>query len=395
MGLGIVVQKYGGSSVADVERLGRVAERVVRARRDGYDVVVIVSAMGDTTDALTRLARQVDPNPPRRELDMLLTAGERISMALLSMAIQRRGCEAISFTGSQSGILTSDRHSGATILEVRPHRVLDELHRGRVVIVAGFQGMSYRREITTLGRGGSDTTALAMAAALQAERAEIYSDVDGIYTADPRLVERARHLPRLDCDVVEEMAEAGARVLHGPALRFAREAGVPIHCRASFPEVHGTGETVVAADAPPAQGPVAVVLQRDVVAFGTERPAALRRAVRAAERAGLTVRDLRTDERGGEALLVASEVPDWPLVRERLLEEAGPGVDLREGLHRLSLVGRYGQATREQAERLVREAASEPVLRRVRAPLRTSWVLEGEGAARAAARALHARFFEA
>ncbi len=394
MGLGIVVQKYGGSSVADVERLGRVADRVVRARRDGYDVVVIVSAMGDTTDALTRLARQVDPNPPRRELDMLLTAGERISMALLSMAIQRRGCEAISFTGSQSGILTSDRHSGATILEVRPHRVLDELHRGRVVIVAGFQGMSYRREITTLGRGGSDTTALAMAAALQAERAEIYSDVDGIYTADPRLVEGARHLPRLDCEVVEEMAEAGARVLHGPALRFAREAGVPIHCRATFPERHGEGETVVTPDAAPTEGPVAVVLQDEVVRLATDDAATLRRAVRAAERAGLTVRDLQAEERGGEAMLVASEVPDWPLVRDRLREAGGPRLRLQEGLHRLSLVGRYGRATLEPAEHLVGEHAGGAVRRRVRAPLRASWLLEGEEAARAATRALHTRFFE-
>jgi uridylate kinase len=188
----IVVQKYGGSSVADVDRIRQVAERVMRTQQAGYDVAVVVSAMGDTTDELLALARKVSPNPARRELDMLLSAGERISMALLSMAIRELGGDAISFTGSQSGIITNDRHVDARIIEVRPFRVQDELARGRVVVIAGYQGVSYRREVTTLGRGGSDTTAVAMAAALGAEWCEICSDVDGVYTTDPRIVPQAR-----------------------------------------------------------------------------------------------------------------------------------------------------------------------------------------------------------
>ena len=192
--MSIVVQKYGGSSVADVARIQQVAERVMRTRAQGHDVVVVVSAMGDTTDELLALAKQVSANPDRRELDMLLTAGERISMALLSMAIRELGGDAISFTGSQSGIITNDRHVDARIVEVRPFRVQDELARGKIVVIAGYQGVSYSREVTTLGRGGSDTTAVAMAAALGAEYCEICSDVDGVYTADPRVVPAARRI---------------------------------------------------------------------------------------------------------------------------------------------------------------------------------------------------------
>src|SRR5260370_440441 len=190
--MSIVVQKYGGSSVADVTRIKEVAGRVMRTRRTGHDLVVVVSAMGDTTDDLLALARQVSANPDRRELDMLLTAGERISMALLSMAIRELGGDAISFTRSQSGIITNDRHVDGRIIEVGPFRVQDELARGKIVVIAGYQGVSSRREVTTLGRGGSDTTAVAMAAALGAEYCEICSDVDGVYTADPR-AERRGH----------------------------------------------------------------------------------------------------------------------------------------------------------------------------------------------------------
>ncbi len=236
----IIVQKYGGSSVADVEKLGRVADRVVAARRSGADVVVVVSAMGKATDGLLGLARQAASfhggaaDPPRRELDMLLSTGERVSMALLSIAIQARGFEAISFTGSQSGILTNDRHFDARIIEVRPHRIEDELARGKIVIVAGYQGMSYRREITTLGRGGSDTTAVALAAALEAERCEIYSDVDGVYSADPRAVPDARHLPELSHEMLQEMAECGAKVVCAQAVEWARRAGIAIYARSTF-----------------------------------------------------------------------------------------------------------------------------------------------------------------
>ncbi len=237
--MSIVVQKYGGSSVADVTKIRLVAERVMRTKQAGHDVVVVVSAMGDTTDELLALAKQVSPNPPRRELDMLLTAGERISMAVLSMAIKELGGDAISFTGSQSGIVTNDRHVDARIVEVRPYRVEDELARGRIVVIAGYQGVSYRREVTTLGRGGSDTTAVAMAAALGAEYCEICSDVDGVYTADPRVVPQARRIGTLSYEETQELAESGAKVLNAQAVEFAKEAGIAIYARATASALPG------------------------------------------------------------------------------------------------------------------------------------------------------------
>src|SRR3954453_4356373 len=246
----VIVQKYGGSSVADVEKIGRVADRVVAAKREGHDVVVVVSAMGKTTDGLIELARRAAESgggggePPRRELDMLVSTGERVTMALLSIAIHARGHDAISFTGSQSGILTNDRHFDARIIEVRPHRIHDELARGRIVIVAGYQGMSYKREITTLGRGGSDTTAVALAAALAAERCEIYSDVDGVYSADPRVVGDPKHLPDMDLSMLGEMAEAGAKVLNAQAVEWARRSKIVIHARKTADPVGGARETV-------------------------------------------------------------------------------------------------------------------------------------------------------
>ncbi len=267
--MSIVVQKYGGSSVADVEKIRAVAERVMRTRRAGHDVVVVVSAMGDTTDDLLALAKKVSPNPDRRELDMLLSAGERISMALLSLAIRELGGDAISFTGSQSGIITNDRHIDARIIEVRPFRVQDELARGRVVVVAGYQGVSYRREVTTLGRGGSDTTAVAMAAALGAEYCEICSDVDGVYTADPRVVHDARRIGVLSYEETQELAESGAKVLNAQAVEFAKTAGIAIYARATASALPGADPsadgTIVRKNAPRTPGSVAgVASERDV-----------------------------------------------------------------------------------------------------------------------------------
>jgi len=229
----IVVQKYGGSSMADADKICAVAKRVIRTRDQGHQVVVIVSAMGDTTDHLLEMARKVSPNPERRELDMLLSAGERIAMALLSMAIRELGGDAISFTGSQAGIITNDRHVDARIIEVRPFRVQDELACGKIVIIAGFQGVSYRKEVTTLGRGGSDTTAVAMAAALDAEWCEICSDVDGVYSADPRVVPQAKRVDVLSYEEMQEMAESGAKVLNAQAVEFAKERGIAIYARAT------------------------------------------------------------------------------------------------------------------------------------------------------------------
>jgi aspartate kinase len=236
----IVVQKYGGSSVSDVEKIRKVAQKV-RAKRDaGYQVVVVVSAMGDTTDELLTLAKKVSDDPPRRELDMLLTCGERVSMALLSMALHELECSAISFTGSQSGIITTDDHSQARIVEVRPQRVLDSLQAGKVVIVAGYQGVSRNREVTTLGRGGSDTSAVALAAALNAEACEIYSDVDGIFSADPRVVPEAKKLESVSYDEMQELASAGARVLNAQAVEFAKRHGIVVHALSAHQAGQGT-----------------------------------------------------------------------------------------------------------------------------------------------------------
>jgi len=307
-----VVQKFGGSSVADPERLGQVADRVAATARSGRRVVVVVSAMGKSTDQLLELARSVTKEPPRRELDMLLSTGERISMALLAMALEARGLSAISFTGSQSGILTNDRHSGARIIEVRPIRIEDELERGKVVIVAGFQGMSYKREITTLGRGGSDTTAVALAAALGAD-CEIYSDVDGVYSADPRVVAEAARLESLGYDEMQELAEHGAKVLNAQAVAWAARAGIVIHARASSGSTQETRivSSTVGSTARVVTGTKRVTLVRgpeSVLTILTEEGIALRGASSSSDAGSDTwVR------------LVRDDIPDWARVERRLV----------------------------------------------------------------------------
>jgi aspartate kinase len=239
--VGIVVQKYGGSSVADAAGIKRVAQRIVSTKKQGHDVVVVVSAMGDTTDDLIDLANQVSPLPPARELDMLLTAGERISMAVLAMAIHDLGHDARSFTGSQAGVITDAVHGRAKIIDVTPGRIEAALSEGAIAIVAGFQGVSQTtKDITTLGRGGSDTTAVALAVALGAEVCEIYSDVDGIFTADPRIEPRARKIPRISYEETLEMAAQGAKILHLRCVEYARRYTMPIHVRSSFSEKEGT-----------------------------------------------------------------------------------------------------------------------------------------------------------
>jgi aspartate kinase len=239
--VGIVVQKYGGSSVADATGIKRVAQRIVATRKLGHDVVVVVSAMGDTTDELIDLAHEVSPLPPPRELDMLLTAGERISMAVLAMAIGNLGHEAQSFTGSQAGVITDSSHGKAKIIDVTPGRIERALAQGAIAIVAGFQGVSQEgKDITTLGRGGSDTTAVALAAALHAEVCEIYTDVDGVFTADPRIVATARRIPHISPEEMLEMAAGGAKILHLRCVEYARRHDVPIHVRSSFSTKQGT-----------------------------------------------------------------------------------------------------------------------------------------------------------
>ncbi len=239
--MALVVQKYGGSSVADADGIKRVAQRIVATRKAGHSVVVVVSAMGDTTDELQDLAAQVSPLPPGRELDMLLTAGERISMALLAMAIANLGLEARSFTGSQAGVITDSAHGKARIIDVTPGRISSALGEGAIPIVAGFQGVSQNgKDITTLGRGGSDTTAVALAAALEADVCEIYTDVDGVFTADPRIVRTARRIPWISYEEMLEMAACGAKILQLRCVEYARRYGIPIHVRSSFSNRTGT-----------------------------------------------------------------------------------------------------------------------------------------------------------
>jgi aspartate kinase len=239
--MGLIVQKYGGSSVADAEGLKRVANRIVATKRAGHQVVVVVSAMGDTTDELIELANQVSPLPNGRELDMLLTAGERISMALLAMAIGNTGHEARSFTGSQAGVITDSAHGRARIIDVTPGRIQEALDAGAIAIVAGFQGISQdTKDVTTLGRGGSDTTAVALAAALDADVCEIYTDVDGVFSADPRVVPTARKLKTVTYEEMLELAASGAKILHLRCVEYARRYDLPIHVRSSFTNNEGT-----------------------------------------------------------------------------------------------------------------------------------------------------------
>ena len=243
-GSGIIVQKYGGSSLSDLSAVRRVARRVIAAVDSGYRVVVVVSAMGNTTHELLAVAKSISESPPTRELDMLVSVGERVSMALLAMAIQELGHSAVSFTGSQSGIITDQHHVAARVLEVRPARIQSALDAGKVVVVAGFQGVSTAREVTTLGRGGSDTTAVVLAAALRAEYCEICSDVDGVYSADPRVVPTATRLQEMTLDSALALGRAGAKVLLADAVERARELGVRLHASATS-QVSGSGTDLV------------------------------------------------------------------------------------------------------------------------------------------------------
>jgi aspartate kinase len=236
----VIVQKYGGTSVADAARIRAVAERILGARREGHDVVVVVSAMGDTTDELAGMAHALTPMPNPRELDLLLTAGERVAMSLLAIAINAAGYPAASYTGSQAGIITDTAHGRAKIIDIRPGRILEALAKGNIVIVAGFQGVSTAYDVTTLGRGGSDTTAVALAAALGAEACEIYTDVPGVFTADPRIVPEARRLHAVSYEEMLELAASGARVLQLRSVEYARTHGVRVHVRSSFTDEPGT-----------------------------------------------------------------------------------------------------------------------------------------------------------
>jgi aspartate kinase len=312
---GIVVQKYGGSSVADADKIKLVAARIARTKAAGKKVCVVVSAMGKTTNQLIEKAKSISQSPSRRELDMLLTCGEREAMSLLSMACAEVGLEAISFTGSQAGILTNDRHSGARIVEVRPFRIEDELDRGKVVIVAGFQGVSYKREITTLGRGGSDTTAVALAGALRADYCEICSDVDGVYTADPRIVDAATLLQAISHDEMLELAAQGAKVLHDAAVEFARKSGIALYARATNKDGGGTRIDF----SPERERQVAAVTgQGSLIRIRVAGGAAVEHCLQIFEAASIPLTHLDLEGKELRAWFTIADVPDWGDVRRRL-----------------------------------------------------------------------------
>ena len=396
--MAVIVQKYGGSSVADLQKLRTVAERVMHTKRQGHDVVVVVSAMGDTTDELLTMAKQVSPNPDRRELDMLLSAGERISMALVSMAIRELGGDAISFTGSQSGIITSDRHVDARIIEVRPFRVQDELARGRIVVIAGYQGVSYRKEVTTLGRGGSDTTAVAMAAALDAEYCEICSDVDGVYSADPRVVPTARRIGTLSYEETQEMAEAGAKVLNAQAVEFAKEKGIAIYARATKSPLPGADPsadgTVVRRDAPRMPGDVVgVASERDVIVL--EADAAPGELLALLDERAVSGKQLHVFRDRTTLAISRENLHDEARLREAIEARLGGRARLVDALAAVSAIGaginasyanvRAGSAT---LQTLGIEAAGIAT-----SSFRITWMIPRERT-EAAVRALHERFID-
>lgn len=364
----IVVQKYGGSSVADAAAIHKVAKRVSETAAEGKQVVVVVSAMGKSTDELIRRAKEISPSPSRRELDMLLSCGERASMALLSMAIQELGLEAISLTGSQCGIITNDRHSGARIIEVRPIRVQDELEKGRIVIVAGFQGVSYKKEVTTLGRGGSDTTAVALAAALGAEYCEICSDVAGIYSADPRVVDAAQMLDSISQDEMLELAAHGAKVLHTGCVEIARRTGIVLYARATARQGGGTRIDIPGlredVDA------VGVAGQKRLVRIRANGQDCVDRVLNVSAQAQVPALHLDTDMESADLWFALDDVPDW----EQLKSGMDEGIQVLEGVGAVSVVGDGigANVPKLQAARQAARDAGVDVVAMSTSPLRVS-----------------------
>ena len=342
-----IIQKYGGSSVADVDQLRKIAGLIAEARGQDTDIAVVVSAMGKTTDELVMMARYISEKPPRREMDMLLSTGERITMSLLCMALHELGLDAVSLTGSQAGIITNDRHNDAQVIEVRPFRVQDEMAKGKVVIIGGFQGVSYRRDITTLGRGGSDTTAVALAAALDAVRCEIYSDVDGVYSADPSMVGDARHLPEISYPVMQEMSMAGAKVLNAGAVQFAKEKNIAIYARSTFEPGR---ETIIRRLSPGTIiGVQAAVSEKKVERIrlqGTNVRNRFKTAAEYLESEQVSIKEVNVADTasGGEQsrasfVISTQNVYGWDHIKNALINEVGPGIEFDTDLAALSLIG--------------------------------------------------------
>jgi len=398
----VIVQKYGGTSMRDAARITAVADRVVRAREHGYDVVVVVSAMGDTTDDLMNMAHDLSPIPNPRELDMLLTAGERIAMSLLAIAINERGHRAASYTGSQAGIITDSRHGNAKIIDVRPGRILEAVEQGNIVIVAGFQGVSATADVTTLGRGGSDTTAVALADALGAEFCEIYTDVPGVFTADPRVEPSARMLHAVSFEEMLELAASGAKVLQSRSVEYARRSGVLLHVRSSFSDEDGTWVTEedermeqalisgVASDATEAK----VTLQ-DV----PDRPGVAATIFRAVADEGVNIDMIVQNVSHQGRTDVSFTAPKADLARlrtvmDRVSEEIGAnGFQMDDGVAKVSLVGAGMRSHPGVAADMFAALAEEGINIEMisTSAIRVSCVVRAADADRAV-RAIHAKF---
>ena len=339
----LIVQKYGGSSVADVDKLKRIAKSIAVVKSQGFDVVVVVSAMGKTTNQLIELAKAISPDPPRREMDMLLSTGERTTMALLCIALQNEGIDSISLTGSQAGIITNDRHNDARVIEVRPIRVQDEVEKGKVVVIGGFQGVSYKRDITTLGRGGSDTSAVALAAALNAERCEIYSDVDGVYTSDPNMVKNAKHLPEISYQQLQEMSEAGAKVLNAQAVQFAKQAKIALYARSTF---NPGKETIVKDIASKEVSDVlAVVYEKEIIRIYIHDPEKINWVLNYFDENQIPIKEFYQSGLAGDKgyrcsfIISTNNVYDWEKLKNNLEDKLKNGIYINENLGALSIIG--------------------------------------------------------
>lgn len=342
-----IVQKYGGSSLADIDKITNVARMIAQVKQQGTDVAVVVSAMGKTTNQLVEMARNISSKPSRREMDMLLSTGERITMSLLCMALNEQGVRSVSLTGSQCGIITNHRHNDAQVIEVRPFRVLDELADGKVVVVGGFQGVSYKRDITTLGRGGSDTTAVALAAAIDAQRCEIYSDVDGVYSADPAIVGDSRHLPEVSYPVMQEMSAAGAKVLNAQAVQFAKDKQIAIYAGSTFDRRR---ETVVR-KLPPGKlaGVQTVVSEKEITQVRIKGDHALsdfKQALSFLEKEQVPIKEVHAADLGIQPGLAqiswvvsSPDIYGWQEIRNKLEQQLGTMVQFDTHLGALSLIG--------------------------------------------------------
>ena len=339
----LIVQKYGGSSVSDVDKLNKIAQLIATVKKQGFNVVVVVSAMGKTTNQLIEMAKAISPDPPRREMDMLLSTGERTTMALLCIALQKEGVDSISLTGSQAGIITNDRHNDARVIEVRPVRVQDEVEKGKVVVIGGFQGVSYKRDITTLGRGGSDTSAVALAAALNAERCEIYSDVDGVYTSDPKIVKDAKHLPEISYQQLQEMSEAGAKVMNAQAVQFAKEAKIALYARSTF----SPGRETLIKDIPfkELSNVLSVVYEKEIVRIYVHDSEKIEWLLSFLDENQIPIKEFHQSGLAGDKgyrcsfIISISSVYDWARIKNNLEEKLKNGIYINENLGALSIIG--------------------------------------------------------